>query len=63
MASNKEIEIKFRIEDRRALERQLRAAKFKLVTKSTHEMNALYDLPGQVLRKRGDLLRLRKYGK
>jgi adenylate cyclase class 2 len=25
-------------------------------------MNTLYDLPGQPLRKRGDLLRLRKYG-
>jgi adenylate cyclase class 2 len=25
-------------------------------------MNSLYDLPGQKLRKRGDLLRLRKYG-
>jgi adenylate cyclase, class 2 len=63
MASNKEIEIKFRIENLRALQRRLRAAKFMLVTKSTHEMNTLYDLPGQVLRKRGDLLRLRKYGK
>jgi adenylate cyclase class 2 len=25
-------------------------------------MNTLYDLPGQLLRKRGELLRLRKYG-
>ena len=25
-------------------------------------MNTLYDLPGQTLRKRGELLRLRKYG-
>jgi adenylate cyclase class 2 len=63
MASNKEIEIKFRIEDLRALHRQLRAARFRLVTKSMHEINALYDLPGQVLRRRGELLRLRKYGK
>jgi adenylate cyclase, class 2 len=26
-------------------------------------MNSLYDLPGQKLRKRGEMLRLRKYGK
>ena len=35
---------------------------FKQVTRSTHEINSLYDLPGQKLRKRGELLRLRKYG-
>ena len=58
----KEIEIKFRIGDRKALARALRGAGFKLVTRSTHEMNSLYDLPGQKLRKRGELLRLRKYG-
>ena len=63
MASNKEIEIKFRVADARALARRLRAARFRQVTPRTHEMNALYDLPGQPLRKRGDLLRLRKYGK
>jgi adenylate cyclase, class 2 len=63
MSSTKEIEIKFRIQDPRALTRRLRAAKFRLVTPATHEMNTLYDLPGQPLRKRGDLLRLRKYGK
>jgi len=58
-----EIEIKFRIDNLRDLTRHLRAAKFRLVTPRTHEMNTLYDLPGQPLRKRGDLLRLRKYGK
>jgi adenylate cyclase, class 2 len=63
MPSNKEIEIKFRVADPRALGGRLRAAKFRLVTPRTHEMNSLYDLPGQPLRKRGDLLRLRKYGK
>jgi len=63
MASNKEIEIKFRVDDMRAMTRQLRAAKFRIVTTSTHEVNTLYDLPGQRLRKRGELLRLRKYGK
>ena len=58
----KEIEIKFRIEDLTALTRALKQAGFKQLTRSTHEMNSLYDLPGQKLRNRGELLRLRKYG-
>lgn len=62
MALKKEVEIKFRVDDVRALARKLRARGFRSVTPRTHEANALYDLPGQPLRKRGDLLRLRKYG-
>ncbi|MGA2978390.1 MAG: class IV adenylate cyclase [Terriglobales bacterium] len=58
----KEIEIKFRIENLPALTRALKQAGFKQLTRSTHEMNALYDLPGQKLRKQGEMLRLRKYG-
>src|SRR5579864_6555590 len=58
----REIEIKFRVADLRALARKLRAAGFRLVTRRTHEMNTLYDLPGGVLRKRKELLRIRKYG-
>src|SRR5208282_2039093 len=58
----KETEIKFRIENLPPLTRALRQAGFKQLTRSTHEMNSLYDLPGQKLRKRGELLRLRKYG-
>ena len=58
----KEIEIKFRIENLRALTRALKQAGFKQLTRSTHEMNSLYDLPGQKLRKRDEMLRLRKYG-
>src|ERR1039458_10512719 len=58
----KEVEIKFRIVDQKALTRALKRAGFKRVTRSTHEMNSLYDLPGQKLRKRGELLRLRRYG-
>jgi len=58
----KEVEIKFRIADLRALTRVLQRAGFKQVTPSTHEMNSLYDLPGQKLRRQGQLLRLRKYG-
>jgi adenylate cyclase, class 2 len=62
MPSNQEIEIKFRVDDLRSLNGRLRQAKFRRITKPTHEINTLYDLPGQALRKRGELLRLRKYG-
>jgi len=62
MASHSEVEIKFRVGDVPALHRRLRKSGFHLLTRSTHEVNTLYDLPGQVLRKRGELLRLRKYG-
>ncbi len=58
----KEIEIKFRIESPRSLTRALKQAGFKQLTPSTHEMNTLYDLPSQKLLKKGELLRLRKYG-
>jgi adenylate cyclase class 2 len=57
-----EVEIKFRIEGLRALTRRLRDSRFHLLTPRTHELNTLYDLPGQILRQRGQLLRLRKYG-
>jgi adenylate cyclase, class 2 len=57
-----EIEIKFRVSSLRALTRKLKAATFRLVTPRKHEMNTLYDLPGEVLRKRKELLRLRQYG-
>ena len=62
MASNQEIEVKFRVENIRSLARKLRAAGFRVVTPRTHEMNTLYDLPGEVLRKQKQLLRIRKYG-
>lgn len=62
MVANKEIEIKFRVKDLNALARNLRRAGFHIETRRTHEMNTLYDLPGQVLRKRKELLRLRQYG-
>jgi adenylate cyclase, class 2 len=62
MATHNEIEIKFRIDDVEALNRRLRKSGFRLITPCTHEMNTLYDLPGRVLRKRGELLRLRRYG-
>jgi adenylate cyclase class 2 len=62
MASPNEIEIKFRIENLRMLNHRLQATGFRLITPRTREMNTLYDLPGQILRKRGELLRIRKYG-
>jgi adenylate cyclase class 2 len=61
-SKHKEIEIKFRVDDLNALERKLRRAGFRQVQPATHEMNTLYDLPGEPLRRRGELLRLRKYG-
>jgi adenylate cyclase, class 2 len=63
MPSPKEIEIKFAVRDLRTLRRRLRQAGFREITRRTHEINTLYDLPRQPLRKRGELLRLRKYGK
>jgi len=62
MSSALETEIKFSVGNVRSLTARLRAAGFHLVTSRTHEMNTLYDLPGQPLRSRGALLRLRKYG-
>jgi len=63
MASPKEIEIKFRVSELPALRRRLRATGFRQLTPRTLESNTLYDLPGEPLRRRGELLRLRKYGK
>jgi adenylate cyclase, class 2 len=58
----KEIEVKFVIDDLRGLMRRLKIAGFRLKTPRTHELNTLYDLPNQALQKRGELLRLRRYG-
>ena len=63
MAFHKEVEIKFRVDDLRGLTRRLRVVGFRQITPPTQEMNTLYDLPGQPLRRRGELLRLRRYGK
>ncbi len=57
-----EVEIKFQIDDRAAIEERLRGAGFQEKTKSTHETNTLYDFDGQKLRKRGELLRIREFG-
>jgi adenylate cyclase class 2 len=59
----KEIEIKFQVGNAAQITRKLKALGFRLKTPRTHEMNTLYDFPGQPLRGRGEILRLRKYGK
>lgn len=62
MAAKREVEIKFEIDDLQTLVRRLETLGFSQATVRTHEMNALYDLPGGRLRKRGALLRVRQYG-
>jgi adenylate cyclase class 2 len=62
MAHNREVEIKFKIESIPQLKEKLKMSGFQEVTGRTHEMNTLYDLPGRQLRRRGALLRIRKYG-
>jgi adenylate cyclase, class 2 len=62
MATPQEVEIKFLVSDPKALEQKLRELDFREETPSTHEINTLYDLPGQKLRRQGVLLRLRNYG-
>jgi len=58
----REIEIKFQVRDLRRLARALRAAGFRSITPRRHESNTLYDSREQLLYRRGELLRLRKYG-
>jgi len=62
MPSDREVEIKFKIDDIDALTIALQATGFRLITPRTHEMNTLYDQPRSKLRHRGALLRLRQYG-
>lgn len=61
-SNSNEVEIKFRVADIDGLTARLRQLGFQQVTRRTHEMNVLFDLPGHPLRDRGDVLRLRKYG-
>lgn len=62
MVTSHETEIKFRVSDLQSLAAKLGQLGFQKITPRTNEMNILFDLPGQPLRKRGDILRLRKYG-
>ena len=58
-----EVEIKFRVDDPESLEKLLRKNGFRLKNPRAHEMNTLYDDPSRALTRRGELLRLREYGK
>ncbi|HET9280525.1 MAG TPA: class IV adenylate cyclase [Candidatus Angelobacter sp.] len=62
MPSDREVEIKFLIDDMDALTSRLTEAGFSIITPRTHEFNTLYDQPDSKLRRRGALLRLRKFG-
>jgi adenylate cyclase, class 2 len=63
VAAPREVEIKFIVASPRTLQAKLARAGFRCVTPSTHEINTLYDLPEHTLRAKGELLRLRQYGK
>jgi adenylate cyclase class 2 len=58
-----ETEIKFAVPDARKLITALKKAGFRLQTKRTFESNILYDFPDRSLRRRGELIRVRRYGK
>jgi adenylate cyclase, class 2 len=62
MSAPQEVEIKFLVSDLKALAHKLQLLGFRNDTPSTREVNTLYDLPGQKLRRKGELLRLRDYG-
>jgi len=57
-----EVELKFAIGDLEGLRRRLAEIGFKEITPRTHELNTLYDHLGR-LRSRGEVLRIRKYGR
>jgi adenylate cyclase class 2 len=57
-----ETEIKFRVSDIAALEQQLQALGFRLLTPRTFESNTLYDTPERALRAQQQILRIRQYG-
>ncbi|HSL72065.1 MAG TPA: class IV adenylate cyclase, partial [Longimicrobiales bacterium] len=61
MAASKEVEIKFLVNDLKTVMRKLRQLGFRCVTRRAHESNVLWDLPGRPLRRRGEILRLRRY--
>ena len=56
-----ETEIKFRVADTAALESQLAAIGFHLVTPRSFESNMLYDTPDRQLRVKRELVRIRNY--
>src|SRR4051794_36964348 len=57
-----EVEIKFAVPDLKEIRRKLRSQHFREITPRTDEMNTLYDRPLRPLRRRGEILRIRKFG-
>jgi adenylate cyclase class 2 len=57
-----ETEVKIRVPDREAFERQLPGLGFTRVTARTLERNTLYDTPDRRLRNSRQILRIRQYG-
>lgn len=57
-----EIELKFSVQDMRALRNSAEELGFRLITERTFESNTLYDTPDRLLRSRKQILRLRQYG-
>lgn len=62
-SSKQEVEIKFRVGDLQALGQRLRTAGFRLKTRRTLEQNTLFDDPERRLSARGEVLRIRRYGR
>ena len=58
-----EIEVKVPVASLSTFERQLDQAGFHLETPRTFEQNTLYDTPSRDLKARGEILRVRQYGK
>lgn len=58
-----EVEIKIALSDQKSFVRRLKSAGFVLQTPRTLESNILYDFPDGRLRKRGELIRVRQYGR
>ncbi len=57
-----EIEVKFRVREKDALEFRLRELGFHCDTPRTFERNTLYDTPNRLLRNKREILRIRAYG-
>ncbi len=58
-----EIEVKVPVASLSIFERQLDQAGFHLETPRTFEQNTLYDTPARDLKARGEILRVRQYGR
>ncbi len=58
-----EIEVKVPVASLSTFERQLDQAGFHLETPRTFESNTLYDTPNRDLKARGEILRVREYGR